>query len=278
VLNLADKVVLVTGTSSGLGVGIARVFVEAGARVIGTARRAAAGDRLAAELKAIGDFTFVAGDVAEEAHWPRLAEAALGHGRIDVLINNAAVTGEPDIAPIEQLALETWDKVQAVNLRGAFLGCRAVLPQMKAQRSGVILNVASFNARFGLAGLAPYNASKAGLVQLTNTVAVEGHDFGVRANSILLGGVRTEGGYATGVAMGRMARGEPAPTEPGVRTPDQDVSGGGSEPIDVGKALAALCVDEARLITGAEIAIDQAMLAGRAANLLITGGAAAHYT
>ncbi|MBV9509598.1 MAG: SDR family NAD(P)-dependent oxidoreductase, partial [Caulobacteraceae bacterium] len=95
VLSLAGKVVLVTGVSSGLGVGIVRVFTERGAKVVGVARRAAQGEALAAEIAAAGgDFTFIAGDVAEEGCWASLAGACLEkHGRIDVLINNAAVTG-----------------------------------------------------------------------------------------------------------------------------------------------------------------------------------------
>jgi NAD(P)-dependent dehydrogenase (short-subunit alcohol dehydrogenase family) len=272
VINLTGKVVLVTGVSSGLGRAIVEVFTEGGAQVVGAARRAKEGEALAAKVAADGGaFTFVGGDVADPKDWSRLVETCLeAHGRIDVLINNAAVTGEPDVSPVEDLKLETWDQVLAVNLRGAFLGCQAVLPVMKLQRDGVILNVASFNARFGLAGLAPYNASKAGLVQLSNSVATESHDFGVRSNAILLGGVQTEGGHATAIALGRLAKGDPAAQER-----DGAPGPAGADPRAVAEALAVLCLQEARLITGAEIAVDQAMLAGRAASLLIQGATAA---
>ena len=270
-ISLAEKVVIVTGVSGGLGRGIVRTFAERGATVIGTARRAAEGEALAVEVQSAGGaFTFVEADASAPEDWGRLVEQCLAaHGRIDVLINNAAVTGEPDVTAVEMLEIATWDRVFAVNLRGAFLGCRAVLPVMKQQRDGVILNIASFNARFGLAGLAPYNASKAGLVQLSNSIATEAHDHGVRSNAVLLGGVQTEGGHATALALGRHAKGDRSAKE----RPDSQ-GPAGSDPRHVAEALAALCVPEARLITGAEIAIDQAMLAGRAASLLIQAATA----
>ncbi|SNT08179.1 MULTISPECIES: SDR family NAD(P)-dependent oxidoreductase [unclassified Azospirillum] len=271
-INLTGRTALVTGVSAGLGEGVARVFAAMGAHVVGIARRAERGEVLAAEIRAAGGhLDFIAGDITNPACRERAVAACLSAtGRLDILINNAGVGGI--LAPVQDYPDTAWDQTIAVNLSAAFGLCRLALPTMRAQRDGVILNIASINAHFGITKMAAYCAAKAGLVHLTKVLAAEGVDANVRANAIILGGVESEMNRATTIAMAQSATGS------GAVPSDERLAHYRSlmmKPADVAAALAALCLPEAALITGSEIAIDQAMTAGAAASALIHGGAAA---
>jgi NAD(P)-dependent dehydrogenase (short-subunit alcohol dehydrogenase family) len=271
-LSLAGQTVLVTGVSSGLGDGIARVFCGYGAHVIGVARRADRGEALCSQImEAGGAMTFVAGDITDADCRQRAVAACLAvNGRIDVLINNAAAGGS--LAPVGEYDPADWAQTLDVNLSAAFHLCQLAMPLMRTQRDGVILNIASINAKFGVTKMAAYCAAKAGLVHLTKVIAAEGVDANVRANAIILGGVASEMNLATTLAMAKSATGSSA-------LPPQErlaqYSAMMMRPEDVAAALATLCLPEAALITGSEIAIDRAMTAGAAASALIHGGAAA---
>ena len=255
---LAGKSAIVTGVSSGFGCDLVRTLAVQGARVLGIARRADRGATLEAELRDDGlDFRFVAGDVTQAADCHRAVEEA--EGSIDILINNAGVSGP--VAPVEELSDDDWDGVFDVNVRGTFLMCRAVLPLMYEAGQGVVLNVASINAVEAVANMAAYNASKAAVVQLSRTLAVEAVDRGVRVNTIVLGGVPSEMNTEMKQAMGRR-----------LRTPDWTPSSSSAATMsgdDAARALAVLCTDDAAAITGAVIAVDGAVSAGRLASAMI---------
>jgi NAD(P)-dependent dehydrogenase (short-subunit alcohol dehydrogenase family) len=263
--SLQGRTALVTGISSGLGEGVLRVFAVLGATVVGCARRAGQGSKLVDQLRSEGlDASFIEADVTSEADRERLIEACLQRsGRIDILINNAGALGE--IALVEDASLERWDQVYDVNVKAAFALCQLSLPHMKRQRDGVILNISSINALIGITHMAAYSSSKAALTHLTRVIASEAYDFNVRANSIILGSVASEMTDDLTRTLVTRAKGEVSDAELAVARARR------MHPEEVAKSLSVLCLPEARLITGSEIAIDQAWTAGRAMSGMLHG-------
>ncbi len=189
---LSGQAAIVTGAGSGIGRAIALDLARADARVALVGRRAEPLEetrRLIADLGAPPALSLPA-DVADEAQVSAMVAAALASlGRIDVLVNNAGV-GHP--GQIESTPPEEWDRVLDVNLRGAFLVTRAVLPWMRAQRSGVVVNVASISGQTGgVSASAPYAASKGGLIAFTKALARQMAAFGGRANAVAPGQIAT---------------------------------------------------------------------------------------
>jgi NAD(P)-dependent dehydrogenase (short-subunit alcohol dehydrogenase family) len=185
---LGGRVAIVTGASSGLGARFARVLAAAGARVVVSARRAERLDALAAELP---DALAVPLDLAEDGAPSRLVAAAMAkHGRIDVLVNNAGATFE---APALDLPVEELRRVVELNLVVPFALAQAAARVMTERGGGSIVNVASQYGLVGVnAGLAPYVASKGGLVNLTRQLGVEWARTGVRVNALAPGYFETE--------------------------------------------------------------------------------------
>jgi NAD(P)-dependent dehydrogenase (short-subunit alcohol dehydrogenase family) len=264
---LNGKVALVTGVSSGLGWGTAIALAKAGATVVGLARRVDRGQALAAEIEAVGGrFEFTACNLGDVAQCQAAVNSALAkHGKIDILINNAAFAGDKPVRRIEDMDEDHWNKVLDTNLRAPFTMTRLVLPSMQEQHDGVIINIASINAVIGVANMAAYNASKAGLVHLTNTTAVENASHGIRANAIIMGGVESEMGSHVAGEMGRSVRGDEwsAPVRPTRGTAAEDL----------GRVLSLFCSDDARALTGAAIALDGGASAGGIASSMIYFGA-----
>ena len=177
---LEDKVSIVTGAARGLGAAIARVFAGHGARVILTDVLEEEGRALAKEIG--GAARFEALDVTQEPHWQRVCDATSAReGRIDALVNNAAVL---HLGPVESTSPETFQRLFEVNTLGAFLGVRAVLPHMRAQGGGSVVNISSIDALSPLNGLSAYAASKWGLRGMTKTLALELGAVGVRVNCV----------------------------------------------------------------------------------------------
>ena len=189
---LDGKVAIITGAGRGIGRAIAHRFSQEGAGVTLAARTAAQVREVAEEIRADGGYAeAVPCDVTKERQVYRLVEkAAERFGRIDILVNNAGVNLPPfDLTEID---LAAWRRVVDINLTGAFICTRAVLPQMKARGSGVVLTISSVGGRRGSAGRGPYRASKAALINLTETIAAEGSAYGVRAVCLCPGGVDTD--------------------------------------------------------------------------------------
>jgi NAD(P)-dependent dehydrogenase (short-subunit alcohol dehydrogenase family) len=188
---LTDQVALVTGAGRGLGRAIAEGLAREGAQLVLTARSQTDLEQAAAAIEQFGPAPLVLpGDITDARHVERLF-SAIGErwGRLDLLVNNA---GAFDGGPLDELSIEAWDKVLAVNLRAPFLCTRAALRFMKPQRRGRIINIGSISAQRVRPGSAPYSASKHGLWGLTQVTALEGREYGVTCCCLHPGNVLVE--------------------------------------------------------------------------------------
>jgi 3-oxoacyl-[acyl-carrier protein] reductase len=208
---LKDKVVIVTGGGHGIGRVYCHGFAEAGAKVVAADIDAPAAERVAAEVvkqfdgKALG----IKVDVANEASTNEMAKKTLDHfGKIDVLVNNAAIfsTIPMNRGGIDTIDPAEWDRMMSVNLKGLFYCCRAVLPAMRRQKSGKIVNISSGTALSGSAGRIHYVTSKAGVIGFTRCLAREVGDDNINVNAIAPGSTLSEENPSEEVLKMRGAR------------------------------------------------------------------------
>jgi NAD(P)-dependent dehydrogenase (short-subunit alcohol dehydrogenase family) len=189
-LRLAGQVAVVTGAGRGIGRAIAGALAREGASVALAARSGPELDGVAREIQqAGGQALVVTTDVRQEASVEALVRRALAEWRqVDVLVNAAGVA---TFAPVADSKLDDWDQMLAVNLRGAVLGCRAVLPAMIGRRRGTIINVGSVVTSRALTGSAAYTASKYGLLGFSRVLAEEMRPHGVRVGVLSAGATDT---------------------------------------------------------------------------------------
>lgn len=241
-MRLQGKRAIVTGGGSGFGEGIVRKFVAEGAQVLIADRDEANAQRVAAATGAHAERV----DVANAADVKRMAEAALERlGGLDILVNNAGVGHVPQ--PLEGLPEDEFDRLLAVNVKSIYLAAREVVPRLKAQGKGVILNMASTAGVSPRPRLAWYNASKGWVITATRAMAVELAPFGIRV-----------------VALNPVAGETPLlKTFMGEDTPQMRAKflstipiGRFSTPEDLGNAACFLCSDEASMITGVALEVD----------------------
>lgn len=195
-MRLKDKVAVITGAGHGIGKAYARKFAEEGARVVIAEIDQQAGEATAKALLDMGLSAWArATDVRSFTSVEGMArETADRFGHIDILLNNAAIylTQVAWKGPIEELPLEEWDRVLEVNLKGVFLCCRAVIPVMKRQRKGKIINVASGTFFGGSGNMPHYTASKGGVVALTRVMARQLGPWGINVNCMTPGSTMSE--------------------------------------------------------------------------------------
>jgi 3-hydroxybutyrate dehydrogenase len=189
---LAGKVSLVTGSTSGIGLGIARALAQAGSAVVlnglGVATEIAkTREQIAADFGV--KVTYSAADMTRpEAIAEMIAAAVAEHGRLDVLVNNAGIQF---VAPLDQFPIEKWDAILSINLSSAFHTTRLALPQMRKNKFGRIINIASAHGLVGSPFKAAYVAAKHGIVGLTKVAALETAEEGITCNAICPGYVYT---------------------------------------------------------------------------------------
>ena len=206
---LDGRVAIVTGGGHGIGKAYARRLADEGARVVIAEIDAAAAERVAAELAAGGRQALAVGtDVSDRASVDEMARRAIAAwGRIDVLVNNAAIfaTVPMSRAPFDQIDPAEWDRMMAVNLRGTWLASCAVIPQMRKQRYGKIINVSSGTALKGSASRIHYVTSKAGILGFTRTLAREVGGDNICVNCVAPGSTLSEENPDEGVLKMRGA-------------------------------------------------------------------------
>jgi len=270
---LHSKVALVTGAARGIGAGIAGAFVREGARVVVTDVREALGRATAERCGAQAEFERL--DVREERDWERVVASTLErHGRLDIVVNNAGVTGfesvEQGIAPPahdpERATLADWHAVLATNLDGVFLGCRYAIRAMRAHpplgAGGSIVNISSRSGLVGIPAAAAYAASKAAVRNHTKSVALYCAEQGlpIRCNSVHPAAVMTP---MWDFMLGPAGTAERAVREAEVVS-DTPLRRFGT--VDEIAAVAVyLASDESAYTTGAELVLDGGLLAGSAA-------------
>ncbi|HEV8434162.1 MAG TPA: SDR family oxidoreductase [Thermoanaerobaculia bacterium] len=192
--DLSGRSAIVTGASQGLGLSIARAYVEAGASVAICARDASSLDAAVTELRSLaGESQKIVArrtDVAEETDVAVFVELALRElGRIDILVNNAGVYGP--LGAIEDVDWSAWVRAIEINVMGSVLFCRALLPHFKQNRSGKIIQLSGGGATNPLPRISAYAASKAAIVRFAETLAEEVREWGIDVNSIAPGALNT---------------------------------------------------------------------------------------
>jgi len=191
---LAGQVAVVTGSTQGIGAGIARKFAEAGARVIvhGLESQKAGGENLVAEIESAGgEALLVVGDVKQEAHCRQVIRLAVERfGQIDILVNNAGTMMRGNL---QSTTVAMWDEMFTTDLRAPFILCQEAASYMKQRLKGCIVNIGSVLAYIGLPGILAYSVAKGGMMTLTKNLADALKQHRIRVNQINPGWVLTEG-------------------------------------------------------------------------------------
>ncbi len=243
-MRLEGKVAIVTGGASGFGAGIVRKFLAEGASVMIADLNGDAAQKMADAIG--GEVRSCNANVTKSADLEAMTSATLdAFGRIDILVNNAGTTHLP--APMEEVTEEDFDLVLAVNAKSVFLTAKHIVPLMKAQNSGAILNVASTAAVSPRPRLSWYNASKGWMTTATKAMAIELAAEGVRVNAI--------NPVAGDTPLLKSFMGEDTP-EVRAKFLSTIPIGRFSTPEDMGNAACYLCSDEASMITGVCMEVD----------------------
>jgi len=238
--DLKGKAALVTGGNGGIGLGMAGGLARAGAKVAIAGRDAAKNAKAAKEIGAL----VVAADITDEkACRGMVDEAARKLGRLDILVNNAGINIRK--RP-EEYQLEEWHRVLESNLTSAFVACQAAYPHMQRAKGGKIVNIGSMMSIFGASFVAPYGASKGGIVQLTRALATAWAKDDIQVNAVLPGWIDT--------ALTRRAREEVSGLHERVlaRTP----AGRWGQPEDLAGIAVFLCSSASDFVTGTAIPVD----------------------
>jgi NAD(P)-dependent dehydrogenase (short-subunit alcohol dehydrogenase family) len=248
---LERKAALVTGAASGIGRACALALAREGARVAVSDVSDEPGESTAAEIReAGGEAIYLHADVARESDVASLVDATISHfGALDCAVNNAGVTGSA--SPLHETSLEAFRGVLDVNLTGVFLCMKYELDAMLPRGAGAIVNVASGSGIVATPGLAPYCATKHGVLGLTKTAAVENARTGVRINAVCPGVTDTpllRANIAGSEQMERLILGS---------TP----SGRMARPEEIAEAVAWLCSDRASFVSGESMLVDGASVA-----------------
>lgn len=242
---LENRTAIITGGSQGIGAAYVRGFAEEGAKVV--IADIAPADALMSEITTKGgEATFIETDVTNEtAVADMVAKTLDAFGRIDVLVNNAALWVNIPAKPILDIDKEEWDRVLDVNINGMFLCTKAVVPQMRAQEYGKIINISSGRALKGHTNLLHYDTSKGAVISFTRSIARELGDDGIRANTIAPGGIMTEAVLAQDTVRTHIAKGTATRAIKREQVPE-----------DVVGACIFLASAESDFITGQVLAVD----------------------
>ncbi|MBP1963130.1 SDR family NAD(P)-dependent oxidoreductase [Paenibacillus aceris] len=244
-MRLQGKTAIVTGGANGIGKATVQKFLEEGANVVFTDINEQAGNQTCEELKVINsNVIFVKHDVQQETDWAHVVSTAKEKfGRVDVLFNNAGIYSTK---PVTDYTVDEWNRVLGINVVGVFLGMKHVVPEMRSNRSGSIINASSIAGITGSANHTLYGASKGAVRIMTKDMAMEVAADQIRVNSIHPGVIQTTMGDAVAsglnVSAEQLASGIPLKR---CGTPD-----------DIANLVVFLASDESTFITGTEMIID----------------------
>jgi NAD(P)-dependent dehydrogenase (short-subunit alcohol dehydrogenase family) len=248
-MRFSDKSVLVTGGNRGIGLAVVKLFAAEGARVAFVARDAERGAAVAAEIPGS---VFIPSDVQNALDCQRAVQITLEHfGKLDVLINGAGVFYRN--RTVEQTTEQEWDATLGTNLKGAFLLCKYAVPHLRESK-GNIVSIASYVGLVGFAGSSAYAASKAGLVNLTRSMALDHAREGIRVNCVCPGSVDTDMIHDAWEAYGDVEQAKRV-------WADKHPIGRIATPQEVAQSVAFLASDAASFITGAALSVDGGLTA-----------------
>ncbi len=241
---LKDRVAIVTGGGTGIGLAIATEMAKAGANVVVASRGVEHLNRALADLKAIGAKCLaVATDVRKPEDVDNLVQKTMQQfGKIDILVNNHGASFR---SPVEDMSPNGWDTIIAINLKGTFLCCRAAGKVMIQQKKGNIVNIASIAGRDGSPMMSHYGAAKAGVINFTKSLSVEWAKHNIRVNCIAPGPIVTEG-YQDVLKKGGVT--ELPKTHQAI--------GRWGQPVEIAKVAVFLASDASSYVVGQTICVD----------------------
>src|SRR5215831_15910710 len=248
---LAGRVAAVTAAGAGIGAATARRLAREGVHVVVADLSGRRAEAVAAEIASTGALTeWLKMDAADPDGAQAVVRRALDTwGRLDIMVNNA---GHAEVAPLDEITLEGWNRVLAVTLTGAFLGMKYCLPVMRKQGGGAIVNTASISGTAGDYGLSSYNAAKAGVINLTRSAAIENARHGIRVNCVCPGFIDTRAAQILGAERADAVRRIHAAAHPIGRMGQAE---------EIARTILFLASDAASFITGAAVVADGGLTA-----------------
>ena len=251
-MRLQEKVAIVTGAASGIGYGIATHFAQEGANVIIADRNDEGGQQAVANIGRSQTVRYIHTDVSDGVQVRALIDETISiFGRIDILVNNAAIVLFKRLIETEE---DEWDRVIATNLRSVFLCCRYAIPHMIRQGGGTIVNISSARALATSPLVSSYDASKGGIVALTRSLALEYARDGIRANCVLPGSIDTP-------VFRSNLRADGNEEEQYRATVANIPLGRVGQPLDIARAVLFLASEESSYMTGVPVLVDGGLLA-----------------
>lgn len=255
-MRLKNKIILITGSGSGIGKATALLFAKEGATVIVNDLAADKGQETVDEIISNdGKAIFIVADVTDAHSVKLMVDRVISdYGKIDVLFNNAGISG---IGAIHELEPEAWDRVLNINTRGVFLPSKYVIPHMMDQKNGSIINMSSCIAEIGLARRASYSASKGAVLALTKSMQVDYAPYGIRVNALMPGTVLTP-------FVEQYLQTSYDNIEAGYESlKKRQLSGDLLRPEDVAKAALFLASDDSKFMMGSPLYIDGGVVFGK---------------
>ena len=255
-MRLAGKVILITGSGSGIGKSTALLFAKEGAKVIVNDLDTSKGEDTVREIsKASGEAIFIQADVTDTDAVRNMIDRIIAQfGKIDVLFNNAGISG---IGAIHEIEPEQWDRIMSINIKGVYLPSKFVVPHMMEQRSGSIINMSSCVAEIGLARRASYAATKGAVLALTKSMQVDYASYGIRVNALLPGTILTP--FVENYL--KTSYDDPEAAITSIKT--RQLSGDLGRPEDVAQAALFLASDESKFMMGSPLYIDGGAVFGK---------------
>jgi len=249
-MRLSNRVALITGGNRGIGLAVARLFAKEGAKVMLFARDQTRGE---AEAVLIPNAKFVQGDVTQAKDCQHAVKESIKiFGGLDILVNCAGIIYRN--RTVEQTTEEEWDATFDVNVKGTFLMCKHAMSALR-ERKGCIVNLSSYVGMVGFRGASAYAASKAAIINLTRSMALDHAREGVRVNAVCPGSVDTEMIHTAWKKFGDVEEAQRLWAE-------KHPLGRIAQPEEVAQAVLFLASDDASFITGTALAVDGGILAG----------------